>query len=695
MATAYRSSVVDGGTTSVETLSDIITWSKYARYIPELRRRETAEEIIDRNVQMHLEKFTGLGIEDEIHRVYREFVATKKVVPSMRSFQFAGEPILREGGSQRIYNCSYAPVTAPDVWREFTLLLLSGTGVGYSVQWHHVNQLPTIKPRQGEKTFVIPDSIEGWARAVDELVNSFFRGTKTVHFDYSEIRPEGAPLRTSGGRAPGSEPLRIALERIEAMFENILAARGETKLRPIEAHDSICQVSEAVLSGGNRRSALISLFSNDDEEMLNAKSISSKWWEFAPYRARANNSAVFYRDRATREDFDRMWQAVKDAGTGEPGIFWSSDPNGDYGTNPCGEIALGVSYDEDGQVDGGSFCNLTEVNGATVVDQEDLNARARAAAFLGTLQAAYDDISPLLRVGWRKKIQEERLLGVSMTGIAAGAVLDLDLEEAAEAAVRENERVAGLLGVRPARRVTTVKPSGTSSLWLSGAISPRTGAPEYVSSGIHAYHAQYILRRVRLNKNEALYQHIVQHHPDMVEDEAFDPENTAVITFPIKAPEGAITRDEQVDEMLERVRQFNTRWIRAGHRTGINRHNVSVTVSVREGEWDTVGEWLWENRDTYGGISVLPASDAWYPQLPFEETDRETYEAMAAQMDTIDVSNITEEQDYTNLQGELACQAGNCEVTDVSSGSPDEEQEKGPTFSFDTLSLDSAAKETT
>lgn len=661
---------------AVQTLADIIAWSKYARYMPELQRRETPTEIITRNMQMHLNKFAGTGLEDEIQQLYRDYIFTKKVVPSMRSFQFAGDPILREGGNQRIYNCSYAPVTAPDVWREFTLLLLSGVGVGYSVQRHHVEQLPTIKPRQGEKTFVVPDSIEGWALAADELVNSFFYGTEKVRFDYSQIRRKGAIIHTSGGRAPGYEPLKKSLDLIEEIFDRIIERRGETKLKPIEVHDSICIMSDAVLSGGIRRSALISLFSNDDEEMLNAKSVSIEWWNHAPWRARANNSAVFHRDHTNREDFDRMWEAVKNSGTGEPGVFWTSDR--DYGTNPCGEIGLRPN----------SFCNLEEINAATVVDQKDLNARVRAAAFLGTLQAAYDDISPLLREVWKENIQEERLLGVSMTGIASGAVLNLDLEEAAREANRENERIASKIGITPAHRVTTVKPSGTSSLWLSGAISPRTGKPEYVSSGIHAYHAPYILRRIRLNKGEALYQYIAEYHPDMVEDENFDPDNTAVITFPIKSPDGAITRDEPVEQMLNRVRRFNTEWVGTGHRQGINRHNVSVTISVRDNEWDVVGDWLWENRDTYGGISVLPAMDAWYPQLPFEDTDRETYERMAAQMEMIDVSQIIEEEDHTNLQGELACSGGACEVTEVSSGEEEEETfEEAQTFEFAALSV--------
>lgn len=675
----------------VETLSDIISWSKYARYLPQEKRREVPDEIVDRNRDMHLQKFSGTPIADEIPRLYEEYVRTKKVVPSMRSFQFAGEPILRDGGSQRIYNCSYAPVTAPDVWREFMLLLLSGVGVGYSVQRHHVNQLPSIKPRQSrEKVYTIPDSIEGWALAVDELMNSFFNGSEQIRFDYSQIREKGAILHTSGGRAPGSEPLKNTLDDIERFMENIIGERGQTKLKPIEAHDTLCMVSDAVLSGGIRRSALISLFDNNDEEMLNAKSVATKWWEHALYRARANNSAVFHRDHTTREDFDRMWDVVQNSGTGEPGVFWTSD--WDAGCNPCGEIALFPSYDKNGAIDGGSFCNLTEINAATVVSQEDLNSRARAAAFLGTLQTAYDDISPLLRDGWKKKIQEERLLGVSMTGIAAGRVDNLDLREAAHEAKKENERVASLLGISPAHRVTTVKPSGTSSLWLSGSLDPDTGEPQYVSSGIHAYHAPYILRRIRLNKGEALYKHIVQRHSEMVEDESFDPQNTAVITFPIKSPQGATTRDEAVDDMLERVRRFNVEWIGSGHRQGINRHNVSVTISIKDGEWETVGEWLWQNRELYGGISVLPAMDAWYPQLPFEETNREVYEMMEKTMASIDVGEIVEESDHTNLQGEIACGGGSCEITDVSSSEDadekiEETQESMPRKEYPTIEV--------
>lgn len=672
---------------AIKNLSDIIAWSKYARYLEDEKRRETPDEIIQRNMDMHLTKFEGTGLEDEIREVYDQFVWPKKIVPSMRSFQFAGEPILREGGSQRIYNCSYAPVTAPDVWREFMLLLLAGVGVGYSVQRHHIRQLPTVKPRSKEtEKYTIPDSIEGWALAIDKLMVSYFSGGARVEFDYSQIRHKGALIHISGGRAPGAEPLRNTIEQIEGLIDKIIEDRGETQLKPIEVHDTICLVSEAVLSGGIRRSALISLFDNDDEEMLNAKSISKKWWEFAPYRARANNSAVFHRDHTKKKDFNRMWEAVENSGTGEPGVFWTSD--WDAGTNPCGEIALFPSYDEEGSVNGGEFCNLTEINAATVTSQEDFNARSRAAAFLGTLQAAYDDLSPLLREGWKKTVEEERLLGVSITGIASGRLDNLNVEEAAEEAKRENARIAKIIGINSAARVTTTKPSGTSSLWLSGSVADEGGEPQYVSSGIHAYHAPYIIRRIRLNKQEAMYKYLAKNHPHMVEDENFDPENTAVISFPIKSPEGASYRDEPIDEMLNRVYRFNTEWVKTGHRAGVNRHNVSVTISIRHtdqrqkrlrpvkrvlqkfglqfnpanDEWDYVREWLWKHRDTYGGISVLPAMDAWYPQLPFEDATKEDYEKLLSSMTSIDVSQITEEEDFTDLQGELACSGGACEV---------------------------------
>ena len=671
---------------AIQNLSDIITWSKYAQYMPEKQRRETNDEILTRNMNMHLEKFQGTGIEDEIKQVYHNFVWPKKIVPSMRSLQFAGKAIMREGGSQRIYNCSYAPVTAPDVWREFMLLLLSGVGVGYSVQRRHVNQLPTVKPRNGFEMYTIPDSIEGWALAIDKLIQSFFEGGPVVSFDYSQIRKKGALIHISGGRAPGSEPLKKTLNDITHYVETIIEQRRETQLKPIEVHDTICMVSEAVLSGGIRRSALISLFDNDDEEMLHAKDVNTQWWEFAPYRARANNSAVFHREHSTEKDFNRLWDAVEQSGTGEPGIFWTSD--WDWGTNPCGEIGLKPHYDENGNVNGGQFCNLTEINAATVKSQEDFNARARAAAFLGTLQSAYDDLSPLLREGWRKTIEEERLLGVSITGIASGTLDDLDLNEAAVEARRENQRIAKTIGINPAARITTTKPSGTASLYLSGSL--KNGQPVYVSSGIHAYHSPYIIRRIRINKQEALYQYLAENQPSMVEDENFDPENTAVISFPIKSPEGAVYRNEAVDDMLSRVHRFNTEWVRQGHVYGKNGHNVSVTISIRhtdektkkyrkmkrflkktfgvqmdaaKDEWEYVRQWLWDNRHTYGGISVLPMMDAWYPQLPFEDATKEQYEELLDSMNKIDISQVIEEEDHTDLQGELACAGGSCEIS--------------------------------
>ncbi|ASF00063.1 hypothetical protein [uncultured virus] len=447
--------------TSKDILSDITVHMKYAKYIPELNRRETWEELVTRNMNMHIKKYPKL--EDEIKTNY-EFVYAKKVLPSMRSLQFGGKPI--EISPNRLYNCSFLPIDHIDSFSETMFLLLSGCGVGYSVQKHNIKQLPDIiKPHvKRTRRFVIGDSIEGWADAVKVLAKSYMgdKRSSKIEFDYSDIRPKGARLVTSGGKAPGPQPLKECLTKVQGILD---ACDEGTKLTSIQAHDVVCHIADAVLAGGIRRAALISLFSADDEEMIACK--SGDWWETNPQRGRANNSAVLMRHKITEEFFFDLWKRVELSGSGEPGIYLNNDKA--WGTNPCCEIALRPFQ----------FCNLCEVNVSDVESQEDFNSRVCAAAFIGTLQAGYTDFHYLREV-WKETTERDALIGVSMTGIGSAAVLQMDMKEGANIVKAENARVAKIIGINKSARCTTVKPAGTTSLVLG------------TSSGIHAWHNDYM-----------------------------------------------------------------------------------------------------------------------------------------------------------------------------------------------------------
>lgn len=625
---------------SRQILSDITVHMKYARYLPEKQRRETWEEIVTRNMNMHIKEYPQ--IESEIREAY-DFVYDKRVLPSMRSMQFAGEAI--EKNPARIFNCSYLPIEDTTSFAEIMFLLLGGTGVGYSVQRHHVSKLPPIRGvvrpqgRQRKRRYLVGDSIEGWADAVKVLVESWFEGKREVEFDFRDIRPKGALLITSGGKAPGPAPLREALARITGVFENALSERGHgTKLLPTEAHHIVCMIADCVLAGGIRRAALISLFSFDDLEMATAK--SGAWWEKHPYLARANNSAVVDRSRIKENEFWDFWKKIQTSGSGEPGFFFTNDSTGEWGGNPCLEVSLRPYQ----------FCNLTEINASTVTSQEDLNQRAKAAALIGTLQAGYVNFH-YLRPEWRDITEKEALLGVSMTGVASGAVDELDLTEAADVVKEENDRVSSLIGINPSARLTSLKPAGTTSLVLG------------TSSGIHSYHAPYYIRRIRVQKNEAIYGYLKSTNPELIEDDVTSPDRTAVISIPQKAPVNAVTREESPFNLLERIKRIALEWIAPGHRKGVNRHNVSATVSVKDGEWEDIGKWVWENRDSINGITFLPYFDANYEQMPFEEITEGQYKSMADLLHKVDLTQVTEEQDNTELVGELACAGGACEVT--------------------------------
>ena len=548
--------------------------------------------------------------------------------------QFGGKPI--EISPNRVYNCAYLPIDSIECFHEIMFLLLGGTGVGYSVQRHHVDKLPAVNQPYSKRTrrHLIGDSIEGWADAIKILIKSYMGSKRSskIMFDYSDIRPKGAQLVTSGGKAPGPQPLKECIIKVQGILQDV--EDGE-KLTTLQAHDIVCHIADAVLAGGIRRAALISLFSADDEAMIGCK--SGHWWEEAPQRGRANNSAVLMRHKISKQFFMDLWKRVELSGAGEPGIYFNNDK--DWGTNPCCEIALRPYQ----------FCNLCEVNASDIVDQNDFNKRCQVASFIGTLQAGYTDFH-YLRDIWKDTTEKDALIGVSMTGIGSAAVLQLDMTDAANIVVKQNRRLAKLIGINPAARCTTVKPAGTTSLALG------------TSSGIHAWHNDYYVRRVRVGKNESMYKYLVNNHPDLIEDEYFRPHDTAVISIPQKAPANAILRTESPFDLLERIKKVATEWVKPGHKRGSNTHNVSATVSLKSDEWDKAGDWMWENRDYYNGLSVLPYDGGTYTQAPFEDIDKSKYETMMKSLTDVNLTDIVEAEDETDLAGELACAGGACEI---------------------------------
>jgi ribonucleoside-diphosphate reductase alpha chain len=610
-----------------QILSDIIIYMKYARYIPELHRRETWDEICDRYQQMMDEKYPNL--KEETHEAM-QWVRQKKVLPSMRAMQFAGTAI--ERNNSRIYNCAYLPVDDIRAFSETMFLLLGGTGVGYSVQYHHVDKLPPIHKAEKRRRFLIGDSLEGWADAIKVLLKGYFGISEYIpDFDYSDIRPKGARLVTAGGKAPGPEPLKICVAHVQALLDR--KQNGE-KLSPLECHDLMCHLANAVLAGGIRRSAMISLFSYGDEEMLTCK--YGNWWELNEQRGRANNSVVLQRDKITREEFFSLWKKIELSGSGEPGFYFTNDI--DWGTNPCCEIALRPFQ----------FCNLCEINVSDVETQDELNARGRVASYLGTLQAGFTNFHYLREV-WKNTTEQDALIGVGMTGITSGKVEKLDLIEAAVEVKKVNLSISSRIGIQFAARTTTIKPSGTSSLVLG------------TSSGIHAWHNDYYIRRIRIGKNEALYDYLSIAHPELLEEDLLNSKQ-AIICIPQKSPDGSILRTEDVMDLLNRIRKFNEDWVRKGFRRGSNANNVSATVSIPEKDWQRVGEWMWENKASYNGLSVLPFDTGNYKQAPFEDITKEKFEELEQSLKTIDLKNVFEADDHTDHKAEAACAGGSCQI---------------------------------
>lgn len=618
---------------SNKLLSDIVSFRSYAKYLPHLQRREIYEETVNRCMNQQLEKFPKLS--RDIVTAFKK-VHEYKLMPALRTFQFAGDAINKN--CVRSYNCSYTPIDDVRVFGEILYILLSGAGVGFSVQKHHINQLPVIKKPKEENYFGIHDSIEGWAQALDLLMDSYFYNRIRPIFDYSLIRSKDSRLSTTGAKAPGPEPLKYTLGLVEEKLKNAIGR----KLKSIEVHDIICIISECVLAGGIRRSSLISLFDLDDEDMLKCK--TGSWWEATPWRARANNSVYLVRSQTTKEQFDYIYKITKESGSGEPGFFWSNDENKNLGGNPCAEISLNPNQ----------FCNLTSVNQTGVSTEKELLSRVYSATLIGTLQASYTNF-PYLRDKWRLQTEKEALLGVSFTGIADtnGYIPSEWLQSAAQYAKEINEKYAKKIGINLAARIGTIKPEGSCSAVLGS------------SSGLHARHAPYYLRRVRMNKNDSLATYLLYSIPELMEEDVTSA-NTVILTIPQESPKDAIVRtNETAESLFNRSCFYFNNWIIPSHREGLNYHNVSCTVSVKDDEWDSLRELLWQHKNEYSGISLLPYSDHTYKQAPFEECDKETFEKYNGYIKNVDLKEVKEEQDNTVRQELIACGGnnGSCEIT--------------------------------
>lgn len=635
-------------------ISDYIQSSKYARYLPEMQRREVFDETVARDELMHLKRFAHIpGFREKIVGAF-DLVRAKKVLPSMRSMQFGGAAI--EANELRGYNCSASLIDRPRVFAEAIYLLLSGCGVGYSVQEAHVECLPPVRVLNRSAPVlhhVVQDTIEGWADSVDALVQNYLGGEgRIIEFSYHLIRPAGTPLKTSGGRAPGHLMLKCALEAVRGVLHG---AQGR-QLRPIECHRIMCHLADAVLSGGIRRSAMIALFSVEDGEMMNCKS-DITWFEREPWFANANNSAVLHRDETTERQFRRLFKSTRSYG--EPGMLFVSDY--DHVTNPCAEIGLDpvlVRADRS-KVTGWALCNLTEMNAAKFTCPEDFMGAAHAAALIGTMQASYTSF-PYLGEVTEEIVRRDALLGIGMTGMQDAPEIACNpayQRMVAEACVAWNRHYAELLGINPAARVTCIKPSGTTTLALGGC-----------GSGIHPHHAPRYIRRVTADDLEVVFQAFRAVNPHMCVKK---PDNKWVIEFPVEAPEGAkFKSDFGAIEFCEMVRSTQLNWVlpgttRESEAPGL-RHNVSNTITVKDGEWDAVADWIWANRADLTGISLLSDfGDTAYAFAPFEAVQsveqQRRWDALVRDYKPVNYEAMFEAEDGTALTGEAACAGGACE----------------------------------
>jgi ribonucleoside-triphosphate reductase (thioredoxin) len=602
---------------ALQELQNYTFVSKYARWLEDKNRRETWKEAVERVRSMMHERYGQFGISEDIDWAY-DIMYKKKVLGSQRALQFGGEPIVKRHA--KIYNCTSSYCDRLRFFQECFWLLLCGSGTGFSVQKHHVAKLPTLEhdiPDNNEGTkYVIEDSIEGWADALGVLLSSYFskpieefkmyKNTYVV-FDYSNIRPKGSSLSSGVGKAPGFEPLANGLEKIRTLLDRCVS-NGQKKLRPVDAYDIVMHSSDAVLSGGVRRSASLALFSPDDEEMAKAK--TGNWYIENPQRARSNNSALLLKNETTLEEFQALMESVKEFG--EPGFIWSESTEMIF--NPCVEIGMWPVDAETGK-SGWQGCNLSTINCSSVEDEEDFFERCRAAAIIGTLQAGFTDLAYLGETS-EAIFEREALLGVSLTGIMEKHDLVLTekvLTKGAKIAVETNKEIAKKIKINQAARVTCLKPEGTSSSMLG------------TSSGIHPHHAKRYIRHVQANVLEAPYQHFKKYNPQACEKSSWSANNTdEVIKFPIEVPDGAKTKNQlPAVEMLAVVKDTQKHWVNSGKNKPLCTqeylsHNVSNTVTVKPDEWEEVTKYIYDNRKYFAGISLIPQSgDKDYPQAPF------------------------------------------------------------------------------
>ena len=640
---------------TLNEISKFVFTDKYARYLPDQQRRETWIEAVDRVEAMHLRKFAELRPEwqDEIKWAF-DMVRDKRVAPSMRSMQFGGPAV--EAHNARLYNCCVRHIDSIRSFAELFYLLLCGCGTGIGLSYNFLNRLPDLvgpEDRTGTViTYVVQDDIEGWADSAEALLMCYFKGNplsgRKIVFDYSKIRPEGSILKTGGGRAPGHEGLKAAHRRVKALLDNLIEVQGKRRLRSVDAYDVMMFLADAVLSGGVRRSATCIMFDKDDEDMLMAK--TGDWLKTNNQRKNSNNSVILLRDEIDADEFAAIVERTKE--WGEPGFVFANDPRMLY--NPCFEVSF-LPVTDDG-VCGVQFCNLTTINGAKIKTLDDYLECAKAAALIGTLQAAYTDF-PYLSHTAKQLTEEEALLGVSITAMLENpdVLLAAHCQQAAAEVVKETNLIwAARIGINPAARTTVIKPEGTSSLVFKTMLS-----------GIHGAHAYVMWRRIQCNRNNPVYQFFRSINPDLCEASVWSTDGIDdVITFPVIVPETAIIKsDLSALEHLDIIKSTQQNWVVPGttdHNKKPIHHNVSCTVQVRDTEWEAVIDYLYRNRDSFAAVSLLGVSgDKQYAQAPNEAVNTEeelaTFIKQMKGFIPVDYTYMVEREDGTSLMQELAC----------------------------------------
>jgi len=624
----------------MDQYQEYIAASRYARFVDEKHRRETWAETVNRYVEYIFSRTPAIQSNTELKNEIFDAIHNLDLMPSMRAMMTAGKSADRDNTC--VYNCSYLPIDDPKSFDEAMFILLCGTGVGFSVESKYINRLPEVPENlfDSEHTIVVHDSKEGWAKSLRLLLAHLWAG-EIPKWNVESVRPAGARLKTFGGRASGPEPLVDLFNFSVNIFKH---AQGR-KLNSLECHDLMCKIGEVVVVGGVRRSAMISLSDLDDERIRHAK--AGQWWQTAPHRALANNSAV-YNETPTVGKFMEEWLSLYNSHSGERGIFnreaakktvekyGHRDPNFEFGTNPCSEIILRPYQ----------FCNLTEAVVRHDDTKETLMRKVRIASILGTIQATFTKF-PYLRKVWQRNTEEERLLGVSLTGIydnplltTQGEELNGLLTELREEARRANEEFAELLGIPKSSAITCVKPSGTVSQLVDSA------------SGIHPRHSKFYIRRVRGDKKDPLTQFLISQG---IPNEAcvYKPDQTVVFSFPIKAPDGITRSDVTPISHLSLWLTYQRYWCE---------HKPSVTISVEEKDWPAVGAWTWENFSEISGVSYLPYDGGTYRQAPYEECSQEDYESLKASLPKINWEDFKENTDNVEGAQQLACSAGACEI---------------------------------